>query len=164
MPVKKIHQGGITMKKKTVVIVSLGVLMVLVACLYAGGKGLHHMAGMMNAERVHQMISWKVDDILDEIDAGDAQTDQIHAIKNRLFKHGKALHEDNKDIRMELLAEWKKESPDMEKVHVLVDRQTEVKRMFVHEIANAFQEIHGILTPEQRNELAHLIEEHLTEE
>ena len=59
-------------------------------------RGLHQF---LKPERIHQMVTWKVDDALDKIQATETQRTQIHAIKDRLFNEGHTLHEQMADVK-----------------------------------------------------------------
>lgn len=100
----------------------------------------------------------RVDDVLDDLSATDAQRQQIHAIEERLLARGAALHQDHDAARAELLAQWQSPNPDRARLHALVDQRVEAMRAFMHEAVDAGVDVHGVLTPEQREKVTKKIE------
>jgi Spy/CpxP family protein refolding chaperone len=146
------------MRKATLSIIVALAAVALGAGVFVGCK--HHGHGHMTPERMKKMVSWVVDDILDDLDATEVQEEQVNAIKERLLTEGIKVHEENRRLAWQMLEEWNKEQPNMERVHQLVDESAENKRAFAHKLADGAQELHGILTLEQRKELYELVEEH----
>lgn len=95
-------------------------------------------------------VTDRVDDVLDDLDATDAQRQQIHAIKDRLLAKGLELHQQGEPLHGEVLAQWESASPDRARLHALVDQRFEAMRAFAHDAVDAGIEVHDILTPEQR--------------
>ncbi len=105
-------------------------------------------------ERIKQMITWKLDDKLDDLDATDAQKKSVHAVKDRLFEDGLRLAQEHKATRMEVLTQLESPNPDAQKLHAVVDERIDAARAFAHKVVDAALEVHRILTPEQRKELS----------
>ncbi|MBP7866329.1 MAG: Spy/CpxP family protein refolding chaperone [Acidobacteria bacterium] len=121
------------------------------------GKGLMH-----NPERIRQVATWIVDDVLDKIEATPQQRERVHALKDEMLTRAGALHQECQANHARFLAEFKRERPDMTNVHAMIDQAAAKKVAFAHEIADAVLKLHDILTPAQRNQLVALAEEHLT--
>jgi periplasmic protein CpxP/Spy len=135
---------------------------VLAFVLLTGFRGGHMgWGGPRDPERVKQMISWKVDDRLDELKATDAQKQAIHGLKDSLFEDGKHLFEEQKGARNEMLNQWESPNPDAKAVHALVDARLDAFRAFAHKVADAALEAHRILTPEQRKQVTAEVREHM---
>ncbi len=117
--------------------------------------------GFMTPERVHKMITWKVNDVLDELDATDFQRTRVHEIKDRLFNDGHKFHAAGIDDHKLLLDQWRSETLDRDVIDDVVDRQFERKREMSKKVIEAATEIHEILTPAQREKIAVHIEEHM---
>lgn len=98
-------------------------------------------------------VTDRVDDVLDDLDATDAQRQQIHAIKDRLLAQARGLHAEGEPLHGEVKAQWESANPDRARLHSLVDQRFEAMRAFAHQAVDAGVEIHGILTPEQRAKL-----------
>lgn len=123
------------------------------------GRGGHHGWGR-DPERIKQMMTWRLNDKLDDINASDAQRQSIHAVKDRLFDEGKQMMEDQRATRGEVVAQLESDTPDAKKLHALVDARIDAMRAFAHKVTDAALEVHRTLTPAQRKELAAEYREH----
>ncbi len=110
-----------------------------------------------------RFVTHRVDDMLDDVKATDAQRQQITAIKDKLVADGKALHAAHADVRKELLAQWQSDQPDAARVHSLVDGRADAMKKFADEAADALLQVHGILTPDQRAQLTKKLQRHMEE-
>ena len=119
---------------------------------FRGGCG-GHRHGRDPAE-VAAFATDRVDDALDDLDATPEQRTRVHAVKDRLLAAAQAARGDHHEAHEALLAEWKSASPDAAKLHVLVDARADELRALAHQAVDAGVEVHGILTPEQREKLA----------
>ncbi|NMO20872.1 periplasmic heavy metal sensor [Pyxidicoccus fallax] len=138
------------MKKKLAVAGSAVLAIVLLSGFaFRGGHRWGH-----DPERIRQMITWKLDDKLDDLDATDAQRQSINAVKDRLFDEGKQLMEEQHSARAEAFTQLASDNPDAQKLHSLVDVRIDAMRAFAHKLTDAVLEVHRTLTPEQRKELA----------
>ena len=140
------------MKKKTMIATIL-----VGAAAFALLSGFHGGCGKSTpetrAKRAQRMASAKVDDFLDDVDANDDQRTRVHAIKDRLLAQGLATYETHRNDKLQFRAELESEKPNAENVHALVDQHLDAIRTMAHAIADGVMEIHGILTPEQRQEV-----------
>ena len=112
-------------------------------------------------ERAHSFVSSRVDNVLDEVDASDDQRSKINTIKDRMFDKMLSLKTEGKDVKREALDEWRKDEPDMKKIHGMIDERFDVWRAAMHDAVNEIREAHAVMTPEQRNEIADMIEERM---
>jgi Spy/CpxP family protein refolding chaperone len=106
-----------------------------------------------------QMVTWRLNDKLDDLDATDAQRQSIHGVKDRVFNEGLSVMEENRAARAEALTQLESDNPDAQKLHALVDARIDAMRAFAHKVTDAVLEVHRTLTPEQRKELATEIRE-----
>ncbi|MBJ6759435.1 periplasmic heavy metal sensor [Myxococcaceae bacterium JPH2] len=111
-------------------------------------------------ERMRQMVTWRLNDKLDDLNATPAQRQSIGAIKDRVFDDGKQLMEDQRAVRDEVVTQLESDAPDAQKLHALVDARIDAMRAFAHRITDAALEVHRTLTPAQRQELASEYREH----
>ena len=121
---------------------------------------LHHGHGRPDPEEMAKLITFHVNDTLDELKANDAQRATVLAVKDRLLAEGKKLHEGHAATHEELLRQWGSASPDKAKLHALADAQVEELRGFLHQAVDAFAEVHATLTPEQRAQLVQEFQKH----
>lgn len=153
------------MNKRWSVALVLGVV-VLGTLLFSAwatqqARGLFHHGHFFTPERVRAMVDWKTDDFLDEIEATERQRTQVTAIKDRLMDKGLALYGEHSQVRQQILEELRKERPDQNRIHGLVDQMVESKKGFAHEVANGVIELHGVLNPTQRAAVLEELEKHL---
>jgi Spy/CpxP family protein refolding chaperone len=113
------------------------------------GRGPH---GRDPAE-VAAFVTNRVDDLLDDIDATPDQRTRIHAVKDRLLASGLSLREGRREVHDAIVAEWNAAQPDAARLHALVDARAEEFRKLAHEAVDSGVEVHGILTPEQREKI-----------
>lgn len=116
--------------------------------------------GADRLERAEQMVDWKVADAMDDLDATPQQTARAQALAKGLVVEAKPLVKQGLEARDTLIAEWKTTRPDAAKVYAVVDAQLDAVRGLAHRVADAAIELHGLLTPEQRDEVAARIDKH----
>ncbi|MCP3922808.1 MAG: hypothetical protein GY714_09510 [Desulfobacterales bacterium] len=116
-----------------------------------------------NPERMRSMVSWHIDDVLDDIDATEEQTVKINAIKDRILDTIIAKHKAGKAEKLKAVNIWESENPDMTKIYAKIDKKTIEKKKMAYMIADALKEIHGILTNEQRAIIGKELRERLTD-
>lgn len=135
------------MKKKLAIAASAVLAVVLLSGFRGGGWS-------RDPERIKQMITWKLDDKLEDLDATDAQKQAIHGVKDRLFDEGKALAQEHQATRVEVLTQLESDYPDAQKLHGIVDTRIDAMRAFAHRVVDAALEVHKVLTPAQRKSLS----------
>ena len=57
----------------------------------------------------------------------------------------------------------RRDEPDAKKLHALVDERVDEMRALAHQAVDSAIELHGVLTPEQRAEIAKRVEERMAE-
>ena len=134
---------------------------VLAVVVLSGFRGGHFGGGARDPERVKQMITWRMDDRLEDLKATEDQKQALHGLKDSLFEDGKRLFEENKGARGQMLEQWESANPDSKAVHALVDARMDAFRAFAHKVADAALEAHRIFTPEQRQQLTANVREHM---
>lgn len=137
------------MKKLAIAGSAVLAVLLLSGFAFRGGHGWGH-----NPERIKQMVTWRLNDKLEDLDATDAQRQSINAVKDRLFDDGVQLMEEQHAARDEAFTQLASDTPDAQKLHSLVDARIDAMRAFAHKMTDAALEVHGTLTPEQRKELA----------
>jgi protein CpxP len=111
-------------------------------------------------KRRYEMITRKVDQMMDQIEATDAQRAQINQLKDKLFNEGMELRSSQRGLTRELLADWDAAQVDAKGVHAQVDKRIEALRAFAHDAADASIQVHDILTAEQRAQLKQELRQH----
>lgn len=116
--------------------------------------------GRMNPEKIHKFVTWKIDDVLDDLEADETQRRQVHAVKERVFEEVAAMHAGRGEHKAQVRAELLSDAPDPELLHRLVDNKIDDVRAFVHKRLDDLLEVHAVLTPAQRQQLAEMLGEH----
>ena len=135
------------MKKKIAIAASAVLAVVLLSGFRGGGWS-------RDPERIKQMITWRLDDKLEDLEATADQTKAVHTVKDRLFDEGKLLATEHQATRLEVLTQLESDYPDAQKLHSLVDARIDAVRAFAHKVVDAAIEVHRVLTPEQGKELS----------
>lgn len=139
------------MKRKTVVSLSIALVLGLVATAVAWAGPWRRK---MDPDRVRKFVEWRLNDALDELDANDKQRARIKALSDPLLDAGMGLVERRPEVREAILEAWTSEKPDAARVHQLVDDRIDEIRALAHQAVDAGLEVHRILTPEQRGQVA----------
>lgn len=130
--------------------------------LLAGGfvAGCHRGPGAHGRDpaEVAKLVTERVEDALDDVDATPAQREKILAVKDRLLAEGQKLRGDREALHAELLAAWKAERVDRARLHAEVDARIEALRAFAHSAVDGAADAHDVLTPEQRAKIAKKLE------
>jgi len=136
-----------------------------VATLLGGGLVLTAFSGPRAGDpaRLDRFVTHRLDDLLDDVRATDAQRQQIRALKDRVLADGRAVRAGQAEARRELMAEWRSDAPDQAKVKAIVDARADAMKKMAEEVAEAMGEVHGILTPGQRALITRKLERHLDE-
>ena len=137
------------MKKKIAIAASAVLAVVLLSGFRGGGWGWNR-----DPERVKQMITWRLNDKLEDLQATDAQKQAVNSVKDRLFEQGKLMAQEHEGVRVEVLTQLESDYPDAQKLHGIVDSRIDAVRAFAHQVVDAALEVHKVLTPEQRKELS----------
>lgn len=135
------------MKKKIAIAASAVLAVVLLSGFRGGGWS-------RDPERIKQMITWRLNDKLDDLQATDAQKQAVNGVKDRLFEQGKLMAQEHQTVRVEVLTQLESDYPDSQKLHGIVDSRIDAVRAFAHQVVDAAIEVHKVLTPEQRKELS----------
>lgn len=122
------------------------VALALVVTGFRGGCGGHGH----DPASVDRMVTSRIEDALEDLDATPAQKGQVMALKDRVLQQGMALRQGGRETKQELLAQWDSAAPDRARVHALIDARADAMRAFAHQAADAAVDLHAILTPEQR--------------
>jgi protein CpxP len=112
-------------------------------------------------ERAYQHITERVNSLLDQVKATDAQRAQVNQIKDQLFKQGVEIKQSERQLMQELLSKWDAAQVNADEVHALVDQRVDAHRAFAQKVADALIQIHDVLTPEQRAQVKQELSAHL---
>ncbi len=123
---------------------------------FAGGGWCHH--GHRDPAQVAAMVTNRVEDALDDLNATPDQRTRILAVKDRMLAAAQQLHAGQKATHEAFETAWKSDAPDAAQLHALVDQRMDELRALAHQAVDAGVEVHGILTPDQRAKVTKKIE------
>ncbi len=144
------------MRKPVTKIVLVAAALAAIAA-FAVGCGHHRRHGPKHVERFTTSM---VDNVLDDIDATDAQAEKIQAIRANLVQLALAERDAHHEAGAAVAAELRKENPDAARVHALIDARSAAMTALAHQAGDALIEVHGVLDAKQRAELLDQIEAH----
>lgn len=131
----------------------------LALAMGAAACGRSHHGGWMDEERAQKMMTWKVDDVLDDIDATDAQRKAVHAEKDTLLTKALAKKQEQDKDKKEIRDQLASDSPDADRLHALVDGAATRWTEMGHEAIDAALRLHKQLDKSQRRALAETYDE-----
>lgn len=149
------------MKKKT----ASSVLWFVLAALLVPGSassGCHRpRSSQAIPEAVDLVVTWKLDQALDRLEATEAQRQEFHAAKDWILEEIHDLIQGTRDTHLTLVEELKKDEPDAEKLHALVAHQAERHRIFAHDLVETVLSLHSTLSSGQRERIFELVADHM---
>ncbi len=142
-------------RRNRLVVAVVALVSLATTAVWAGGH-----RGHFGAERMRDFVEWKVDRVLDDIDADEAQRKVVSQVTDELFGSFQALHADRADVHAQALALWNSDKPDAAAAHALVDARMDAMRDLAHQATDGLLKVHATLTPAQRAEVAEMVEKH----
>lgn len=143
----------LTVATSVLLIIAIGTA---AAALFGGhrrGPSPHRRWGDDPA-RFKALATEHLDHALEHLEATDEQRARIRAIMEQLIVDGDALVADHNRLRAEVVAHFSADKPDAALLHALVDEEADALRAFGHTLVDDTVELHGVLTPEQRDVIA----------
>src|SRR6266542_4074778 len=93
---------------------------------FHGGCGGH--GHPRDPAQLAALVTDRVNDVLDDLDATPDQRTRIDAVKDRLLADAQKARAGHEEVHAALLGEWKADAPDAKKLHALVDERIEALR------------------------------------
>jgi Spy/CpxP family protein refolding chaperone len=140
--------------RKWMVVALLGAGTLVAAC---GARHASHRA--RTPEKIEEHVSKRVEHVLDDIDATDQQRAKVNQVTERVFSQFRSAHQGSKKTRSVALAEWRAGQPNAKALHDLVEQRSDEYEKTMHALVDAMIEVHGTLSPKQREEIAVMVEE-----
>ena len=114
----------------------------------------------MTAQQMREHFRRGLEKILDRLDATDEQRKQIRTVVARLEPRHEKLHQARKQAMATLTNEWGKKQMDPQVVDKATGKMLDELVAARADLTTALVEIHGILTPEQRAQVAEHMAKH----
>lgn len=146
------------MNRRTRIIATILAFLGLGAGVALAGHGWRHRD--RDPAAVSKFVEARIDKGLSWLDATDAQRDAVIKVKDRLLPQFLALKGQRAELRTFALANWNAEKPDAQAIHAEIDARIDAIRALAHEAADGVIEVHGVLTPEQRAQIAEKVGKH----
>lgn len=139
--------------KKTLTIALLAAIPLVAV---GSGVAYAHWGKDRHVERAQKFIKWRVNDVLEEIEASERQTEEVNRVVDGLIRDAVPMIEEHRRAR----GEFKEmffggAEPDV--VHAAIDERMAKFSELAHKAADAALEVRGTLTPEQLDELKELL-------
>ena len=107
-----------------------------------------------HGDKFERFVEWKIDDMLDEVDATDDQRTQVHAIATAAIADMGEFREFKREGRQALVEALTQETIDREALEALRLRKLETADRASQRLVTALADVAEVLTPAQRAELA----------
>jgi Spy/CpxP family protein refolding chaperone len=146
-----------TCKKTTVFGILVGLSLLIGGSILYAQSGTSWGSGFGNPEERVLMISLYLTKKLD-LDASQQQG--LETITQELLKKGKALHDLRANARDEFVSILRADSVDVQRIQLLQSQHQATINDFITEAGNRLTEFVNMLSPDQRQRLATLIENH----
>jgi periplasmic protein CpxP/Spy len=145
-------------RRRTIVVLTAaaGVL----ALALAGAAVAHGTRGMHDPAHVARFVTERVNALLDDVKASDAQRARILAVKERLLAEAQAQMSAHQAVHETLREAWNADTVDAAKLHALVDARIDEFRTVAHHMIDGMTEVHDTLTPAQRAQVAAEFDRH----
>ena len=114
-----------------------------------------------DGDRFDRFVEWKVEDMLDEVEATDGQREQVHAIVKAAVADLQGARDLKREIGRDLIAAFSKETIDRNELELLRQRKMEAVDSMSQRALTALADAAEVLTPAQRQELATEWESHM---
>lgn len=147
-----------TQKKRiasTVGIMLLTLSVIAVSVVACGGHR-HKMSPKM----MHRLVLGEVDDLMDDVDATDAQRAAFESAANAILQDAVALKKQHENHDKELLKVLQAPTPDRQAIYAGIDDHAAVLKDFVRSSLDRFLDAYETLDAEQRQIVITKLAEH----
>jgi len=150
------------MKRKILAVLG-GLLAVVALSAFGPGAGCGRAADPQERlARAQEVISRRVNEVLDELSATPDQRAQILAIKDRALREAQVRFEQNRDQnradRRWALQQLTSDAPDRAALYAQLDARADQARVMGRKAIDTLLEVNAILTPAQRVQLRTMVE------
>ena len=145
-------------------LMTIGAALVLGGAVAASAASCSHGHGKMTPERVKTMVTWKVNDVLDEVDATAAQRKVILDASYKVLADLGKLHAQAEGDREKLLGELSSAQPRAAVIDDMIDRHLEAFQGFLHRSVDTLLAANSVLSRDQREQLVEMAREHMQKE
>jgi hypothetical protein len=108
-------------------------------------------------ETIDLLVSWKLERLLQRIEATPSQRAEFLAAKDWIFDELQLMREEHRASRQEVLAELSTDQPDAVWLHQRLDEQCARRQQLAHDLLDTVLDLHAQLRPEQRDQLLEIV-------
>ena len=138
---------------KTPLVIALAVVVTLASAAFAAPEAA--------LTRLQESAGASLQNALDAIDATPAQRQALRGLANEVYVDVVHAAHRSAPTAHALLAEWRKDAPDVNTVHALVDDGLAEAGALAHRGADVALRAHGVLKRDQRERLVRITERRL---
>ena len=158
---RKMREEKKANKKKLFKVVGVALAISAVVAFSAVACGGHDK---MSDKMMKRMLVGYVEDLMDEIDADDAERTRFAALAKGIADEALTLKKAHKAQGEAVIRELQKPSPDREKLHARVDEKFDLVEDFAHRTLDKVLDAYETLDPDQKqiviDKLANHMEKH----
>ena len=129
----------------------------LAAAVFASGC---HDRGERHDRSDGRRAERHVERALDWLDVEGEARERAHAAALALVQEAAGLRDDGARLARELVAEWRRDTPDAAALQASLDREVDALRRRAHRALGDVLALHAALDPEQRAEIADRLVRH----
>ena len=132
---------------------------IVVAVLVVGGLVVKKIHNAHHGMHGGKMITWMAEKVAKKLDLTDEQKSRLDALVKEYQPRFEEIHTQHRDSARKIAAEFRKDTLTREALEALHQNQNQPD---IHELIYDFlAEFHAILTPEQRDQAADHVLEHM---
>ncbi len=113
-----------------------------------------------DGDKIERFVEWKIDGMLDEVDATDEQREQVRAITTAALADMEEFRDFKREGRQALVEALTQETVDREALEALRQNKLATADRASQRLLAALADAAEVLTPAQRQELAAELESH----
>lgn len=147
-----------TQKKRIVSTAGILLLTLSVIAVSAVACGGHRHE--MSPKMMHRLVLGEVDDLMDEVDATDAQRAAFESAAKAVLKDALALKEQHKNHDKALFKALRASTPDRRAIYTGIDEHAAVFEAFARSSVDRFLDAYETLDTEQRQIVIMKLAEH----
>jgi Spy/CpxP family protein refolding chaperone len=131
-----------------------------VALVGACGRGGCH-GGHRDFDEVRKFASWRLDDLLDDLDATDAQRVKIQTAAKDVLDDIEGMKKQHDSNKGQVFADFQAGREDPERLHALIDERFAEANGFAHRTLDRLLAAYNVLTPDQKQDVLDEWAEHM---
>ena len=157
---KLIYKQGLKMKKckgRSKVVFMVLIVGIIGSALVFGACSKHRSWGHHSPEK---KAEYMMEHLTDELNLNASQQEVLKGMKAEMLGMHSSHQADRSTLHKRIIEQIKSEKIDQQVVLSLMDEKHKQMETTIKTLVQRFADFHKVLTPEQRNKLAKLVEDH----